>query len=82
MISWIRIYIQRLLIHFVNFRLKRRVRALSAATFGSQQSDLNRAGVSKDEVELPNTNAYAVQGSNPIWTTEAPEKFQDMDTDR
>ena len=46
--------------------LSRRVRALTATTFGSYDAGLNKLG---SGLELPNTNQHAVQGSNPIWST-------------
>ncbi|XP_021960255.1 cadherin-23 [Folsomia candida] len=52
--------------YFNNRSLTRRVRALTATTFGSQTSGLNRSGAVLD---LPNTNEFAIQGSNPMWTT-------------
>lgn len=56
------------------------MRALTANTFGSQQSDLNRLGMAN---EAPNTNAFAVEGSNPVWTVDADRrKIPDFDTDR
>lgn len=51
--------------------LSRRVRALTATTFGSQMSGLNRTGAA---LELPNTNEFAIEGSNPFWTTNPTEK--------
>ncbi len=50
----------------LNNSLNRRVRALTATTFGSQTSGLNRTGAVLD---LPNTNEFAIQGSNPMWST-------------
>ncbi|XP_049789609.1 cadherin-23-like [Schistocerca nitens] len=46
--------------------LKRRLEALQELKFGSQNSGLNRVGVA-----VPNTNKHAVEGSNPMWRTEA-----------
>jgi len=43
------------------------VRALTATTFGSQQS-LDKVGTG---LSLPNTNQHAIQGSNPIYSKEA-----------
>ncbi|XP_068627415.1 cadherin-AgCad1-like [Battus philenor] len=42
--------------------LQRRLEALSMTKYGSQESGLNRAGLT-----APGTNKHAVEGSNPIW---------------
>jgi hypothetical protein len=42
--------------------LNRRLEALSTTKFGSQDSGLNRIGLT-----VPNTNQHAVEGSNPVW---------------
>ncbi|ODN06001.1 Cadherin-23 [Orchesella cincta] len=65
---------------FYNNRgLSRRVRALTATAFGSQKSDLNRLGVTMD---APNTNEFAIEGSNPVWTIDTePKRFPDFDAE-
>lgn len=50
------------------YSLNRRVRALTANTFGSQDSAINKFGL--NTAALPTTNQFALQGSNPVWTTE------------
>jgi hypothetical protein len=45
--------------------LNRRLEALSTTKFGSQDSGLNRVGLT-----VPNTNQHAVEGSNPVWGNE------------
>jgi len=55
----------------VHFSLQRRVRSLTATTFGSQNSGLNRVGAT---MELPNTNEFAIEGSNPMWSTNPAER--------
>jgi hypothetical protein len=47
--------------------------ALSTTKFGSQDSGLNRIGMT-----VPNTNQHAVEGSNPVWGN---EEFMDRNYD-
>ena len=47
--------------HDNNASLKRQVKAMTTTTFGSQDSGINRVGL-----ELPNTNAFAMEKSNPL----------------
>jgi len=54
-------------------RLNRKVAVLSQTKFGSQESGINRMGVS-----FPNTNAHAVEGSNPVWNAHTTYLSQDQ----
>ncbi|XP_077288501.1 cadherin-AgCad1-like [Arctopsyche grandis] len=45
--------------------LNKRLQNLSTIKFGSQDSGLNRIGVS-----VPGTNKHAIEGSNPVWNEE------------
>ncbi|XP_046401464.1 protocadherin Fat 3-like [Ischnura elegans] len=47
--------------YFKTRRLNRRLEALSATKFGSMDSGLNR------DMNVPNTNQHALEGSNPVW---------------
>ncbi|TRY80661.1 hypothetical protein TCAL_16764 [Tigriopus californicus] len=49
--------------------LERKVKAMGFDAFGSQASDLNRAGYNSNE-GLPNTNNFASSGANPIFNIE------------
>ncbi|KAF5278618.1 hypothetical protein FQA39_LY00660 [Lamprigera yunnana] len=49
-----------------------RLNKLTSSKFGSQESGLNRAGLT-----APNTNKHAIEGSNPIYSTE--KKVLDID---
>lgn len=55
------------------------MRALNADAFGAEKSDSNRAGLDA----APNTNAFAVEGSNPIWAVDGDsQRFPDFDEQR
>lgn len=54
-----------IIFYFRNRALTRRINNLSTTKFGSQESGLNRAGVTS-----PTTNKNAIEGSNPVFNSE------------
>ncbi|XP_044757697.1 protocadherin Fat 4-like isoform X3 [Coccinella septempunctata] len=60
---------------FRNRALTRRINNLSTTKFGSQESGLNRAGVT-----APTTNRNAIEGSNPVFNSE--NYIKEVDADR
>lgn len=65
------------------FRLNNRIKKLTTNKFGSQESGLNRLGIS-----APTTNKHAIEGSNPIFNINGEDvkkdlrKFDDYDGQR
>lgn len=64
-------------------RLNNRIKKLTTNKFGSQESGLNRLGIS-----APTTNKHAIEGSNPIFNVNSDDvkrdlsKFDDFDNHR